>query len=234
MCENGFPPWSLPYARRYVDEVSLFSVFMDIAPTLLLLGGTYWLVSRQMRQMTGGMGGFGGMGGRGGLGGRAGRGGASGPGGFFGMVSWLGVEGAGLVKGIGYAWEEGNGAAVRYCVGGLRRLMGWHVVSKRACIVPGVRVSGVRGAFCRCKVSSCRMPTRCSAGVSTLARACTRVPRIPLPLILISLLHAFALVVQGQRVLHGQEQGQGGVQGRGGVRRGQGGDHGVRGLPQEP
>ncbi len=58
-------------------------VALEVLPTLLLLGATYWLISRQMRQMTGGMGG---LGGRPGLGGRGGRGGQGGAGGFFNMV----------------------------------------------------------------------------------------------------------------------------------------------------
>lgn len=63
---------------KYVNEVSMLHVLLDFAPTLLLLGATYWLISRQMRQMTGG------MPGRPGTGSKNQRGG-SGPGGFFGM-----------------------------------------------------------------------------------------------------------------------------------------------------
>ncbi|GIL73714.1 hypothetical protein Vretimale_5398 [Volvox reticuliferus] len=77
--ELGIPP-SQMVPVKYVDEVSLVNVLLEVAPTLLLMGATYWLISRQMRQMTG-MGGLG----RGGLGGRNGRGGMGGAGGFFGM-----------------------------------------------------------------------------------------------------------------------------------------------------
>ncbi|KAF5837820.1 ATP-dependent zinc metalloprotease FTSH 3, mitochondrial-like protein [Dunaliella salina] len=63
---------------KYVNEVSMLHVLLDFAPTLLLLGATYWLISRQMRQMTGG------LPGRPGAGGKNQRG-SSGPGGFFGM-----------------------------------------------------------------------------------------------------------------------------------------------------
>ncbi|KAG2493646.1 hypothetical protein HYH03_008163 [Edaphochlamys debaryana] len=78
--ELGIPP-SAQLPVKYVDEVSLVAVALEMAPTLLLIGATYWLVSRQMRQM--GMGGMGGLGGR--MGGRNGRGGQGGAGGFFGM-----------------------------------------------------------------------------------------------------------------------------------------------------
>ncbi|GLI61265.1 hypothetical protein VaNZ11_003579, partial [Volvox africanus] len=70
--ELGIPP-SQMVPVKYVDEVSLVNVLLEVAPTLLLMGATYWLISRQMRQMTG-MGGLG----RGGLGGRNGRGGMGG------------------------------------------------------------------------------------------------------------------------------------------------------------
>lgn len=63
---------------KYVHEVSLVNALLEMAPTLLILGATFWLINRQMRQMTGGLGG--------GLGGRNAKGKGSGPGGFFGMV----------------------------------------------------------------------------------------------------------------------------------------------------
>jgi hypothetical protein len=55
---------------------------LEMAPTLLLLAGTYWLISRQVRQMTGGF--PGGMGGAG-RGAQGGKGGG-GAGGLFGMM----------------------------------------------------------------------------------------------------------------------------------------------------
>jgi len=64
---------------KYVQEVNVLSLVVDIMPTLLIMGATYWLISRQMRQMTGGLGGRMGMGGKNGKSG-------GGPGGFFGMV----------------------------------------------------------------------------------------------------------------------------------------------------
>eukprot|EP00197_Chlamydomonas_leiostraca_P001991 CAMPEP_0202857522 /NCGR_PEP_ID=MMETSP1391-20130828/427_1 /ASSEMBLY_ACC=CAM_ASM_000867 /TAXON_ID=1034604 /ORGANISM="Chlamydomonas leiostraca, Strain SAG 11-49" /LENGTH=796 /DNA_ID=CAMNT_0049536333 /DNA_START=393 /DNA_END=2784 /DNA_ORIENTATION=+ len=69
---------------KYVREISLVNTLLEIAPTLLLLGATYWLISRQMRQMTGGagMGGFGGFGRS--AGGKPGQ--KGGQGGFFGMA----------------------------------------------------------------------------------------------------------------------------------------------------
>ena len=48
---------------KYLDEVSLMAVMGQLLPTLLLIGATYWLISRQMNQI-GGMG-MGGMGGKG-------------------------------------------------------------------------------------------------------------------------------------------------------------------------
>ncbi|KAG1664993.1 hypothetical protein FOA52_014673 [Chlamydomonas sp. UWO 241] len=62
---------------KFADEVSLVSMALQLLPTVLLIGATYWMVSRQMRQMGGGgMGGFGG--------GKNGK--KGGQGGFFGMV----------------------------------------------------------------------------------------------------------------------------------------------------
>lgn len=48
---------------KYLEEVSVLAVLGQLLPTLLLIGATYWLISRQMNQM-GGMG-LGGMGGKG-------------------------------------------------------------------------------------------------------------------------------------------------------------------------
>mmetsp|Transcript_7855 Transcript_7855/g.13510 ORF Transcript_7855/g.13510 Transcript_7855/m.13510 type:complete len:862 (-) Transcript_7855:907-3492(-) len=70
----GLPPDAY-VPVKYVHEVSLVSVMVDVLPTLLLLGGAFWLVNRQMKQMGGGMGGMGKAGGK-----------AGGKGGFFNMV----------------------------------------------------------------------------------------------------------------------------------------------------
>ncbi|MEW5297394.1 MAG: hypothetical protein WDW36_000604 [Sanguina aurantia] len=65
---------------KYMSEVSIADTLLQVLPTLLLMGATYWLINRQMKQMGGGgMGGMPGMGGK-----KGGKGG--GAGGFFGMV----------------------------------------------------------------------------------------------------------------------------------------------------
>lgn len=71
-----------PPPCRHVREISVMDTAMQVLPTLLLLGATWWLISRQMKQMTGGMGGMGGFGGFGQKGGKGAKGGQSG---FFGM-----------------------------------------------------------------------------------------------------------------------------------------------------
>lgn len=42
--------------------MSVINTMLDLLPTLLLVGFTYWFISRQARQMTGGIGGLGGGG----------------------------------------------------------------------------------------------------------------------------------------------------------------------------
>lgn len=72
--ELGIPSGDM-VAVKFVDEVSIVGMLLQLAPTLLLIGATYWMVSRQMSQ----------MGGMGRMGGRNGR--SGGQGGFFGMAS---------------------------------------------------------------------------------------------------------------------------------------------------
>lgn len=43
-------------------QVSFGSTLLEFLPTLLFIGWAYWLISRQMRNMPGGMGGLGGPG----------------------------------------------------------------------------------------------------------------------------------------------------------------------------
>jgi AFG3 family protein len=73
---------------KYVSEVSVLGTLLGLAPTVLLLGWAYWLLTRAARgggMPGGGGGGLGGLG-RGGLGGGGGLGGRGGGGGFLGMV----------------------------------------------------------------------------------------------------------------------------------------------------
>jgi AFG3 family protein len=77
---------------KFVQEVSFLSAALEILPTALFFAWAYWIVTRQMRQLGGGLGGGGPLGG-GRFGGGAGKGGpgaggakGGGAGGFFGMV----------------------------------------------------------------------------------------------------------------------------------------------------